>query len=367
MADFSVQGLTGGQTKQDYINRPKPAPGNLGQAVGNFLGFDITPGFNLTGNPGSGVPFVQHETQPRVQASDTYNPAPTPNGGDQGGTTALGGPDPFGQWGGEQNYNNLVSGFDTQKQNIYGTARDSATTYGKNYQSSILDYLDNLRMGQQGLDERGVQNELSKRQGTSSILDMVGRGIKSSGTFLANRNAGDSSATEQIARAYGTIGQRQLGGINNQYEIENRNIGLDQENFNTQRAGALRRFDTDKITAVNGIVTDARNKLAALDAAMLEADMPTRIELEQEKEAIKQEALGILSQYDQQLSQGAAGVNPAGMDANRRTAADLATRGVAAANPFDFSAQVPTQLQNSGPFSSELPLFSLNRSRRQEA
>lgn len=276
-------------------------------------------------------------------------------------------PDPYAKYGGKSRYDSLTSGFDTQKQNIYGTSREAAQNAAMGRQSSILDFIQSLRSGQQAIDERGVQNELGKRQGTASIIDMVGRGVRQGGTMLAGRNASDSSAAEGIARAYGDIGQRQLSTLGNQYELENRNIGLAQTDFDTQRQTGMRKFDENKIQAVNSIVSDARNRFAQLDAAMAEADIPTRIQLEQEKEAVKAEVLGILSQYDQQLAQGASGVAPTGIEDRRRTAADLATRGVAAANPFEFSSQVPAQFSGTGPFASELPLFTLNRQRRQEA
>lgn len=293
-----------------------------------------------------------------------FNP-PANTGQVQGASTAATAPDPYAQWGGQAAYNNLQSGFDTQKQNIYGSSRDAANNAAIGRQSSILDFVQGLRSGQRGLDERGVQNELAKKQGTGSILDMVGRGIRSGGVMLANKNASNSSATEALARAYGQIGQRQLGNIGNQYELENRNIGLAQDEFNTNRQTGLRKFDENKTQTVNSIVADARNRLAALDAAMAEASMPERIQIENEKESIKQEAINILSQYDQQLTNDAAAVQPTGTEDRRRTAAGLASAGMAAANPFDFTASVPAQFQGTGPFSSELPIFTFPR--RQEA
>jgi hypothetical protein len=260
-----------------------------------------------------------------------------------------------------------MSGFDTQKQNIYGTSRESAQNAALGRQSSILDFIQGLRSGQQSIDERGVQNELAKRQGTSSVMDMVGRGIRSGGTMLAGKNASDSSAAEGISRAYGDIGQRELSSIGNQYELENRNIGMAQSDFDTQRQTGLRKFDESKLTMVNSIVGDARNRLAELDAAMAEADVPTRVAIEQEKEAIKAEAISTLSQFDQQLSQGASGVQATSSDDRRRTAADLANRGTASSKQFDFTSQMPAQFQNTGPFASELPLFTLRRPRTQEA
>lgn len=349
------------------------------------MAFDFTPGFNLGisdilrkasgsisspksgGSPRAG--FGGFTSTPLYTApSSSTAQQPQPGGQVRGVSSAPGGytapTDPFAKYGGKGRYDSLTSGFDTQKSNIYGTSREAAENAALGRQSSILDFIQGLRGGQQGIDERGVQNELAKRQGTSSILDMVGRGIRSGGTMLAGRNASDSSAAEGIARAYGDIGQRELSKVGNQYELESRNIGLAQDDFNTQREGGLRKFGEDKLSVVNGIVGDARNRLAQLDAAMVEADVPTRVQIEQEKNAIKQEALGILSQFDQQLSQGAAGVQATGVDERRRTAADLSTRGVAAANPFDFTTEAPAQFANTGGFATQLPLF-LRRSRQE--
>lgn len=274
--------------------------------------------------------------------------------------------DPYAAWGGQTAYNNLVSGFNTQDQNIHSTSADAAQTAALGLHSSILDFLDSLKSGQRSIDERGVQNELAKKQGYNSIVDMVGRGLRSGGTLLANRNALSSSAAQAIAMAYGDIGRRDLGQVGNQYALENRNIGLAQEDLNQSKATSLRKFGESEQQSVGQIVTDARNKLAALDAAMASADMPTRIAIEDEKAQIQGQVQTILSQYDPELQQGAASVTPTSTDANRATAFQLANAGVAATNPFDFSTQVPVQFQNTGPFGSELPLFSTAGTKKQQ-
>ncbi len=336
--------------------------GQSKRALNSFQG--SSPGGLYFSNPtGAANPTSGSNTSPQKSASTTqvkgasYTPPSS--------ASAPASVDPYAKYGGKGRYDQLISGFDTQKQSIYGTSREAAQNAALGRHGNILDFIQSLQSGQRGIDERGVQNELSKRQGTSSIIDMVGRGIRQGGVMLAGKNATDSSAAEGVARAYGDIGQREMGKVGNQYELENRNIGMAQDDFNTQREAGVRRFGDDKTQVVNGIVTDARNKLAQLDAAMVEADMPTRVELEREKNAIKEEALGILSQYDQELSQGAAGVQATGMEDRRRTAADLSTRGVAASNPFDFTTQAPAQFAGTGPFAADLPLF-LRRSRNQE-
>jgi hypothetical protein len=344
--------------------------------------FDPTPGFNLgfsdkanqssralnsfKGSGGGGPQFSNPTGQSKAKASQGTQQQPTGGKGQVQGTTYSAPVDPYAQWGGRASYDRMMSGFDTQKQNIFGTAREAAQNSAIGYQGGILDFIESLRSGQQGIDERGVQNELSKRQGTSSITDMVGRGIRSGGTMLAGRNALDSSAAEQLGRAYGDIGQRELSKVGNQYELENRNIGLAQTDFDQQMQSGARQLEENKTQVVNNIVAEARNGLAALDAAMIEADAPTRVQLEQEKNRIKQDALTILGQYDQTLTQGMQGIDPTSTDDRRRTAADLANRGVAAANPFSFSAQAPAQFAGTGPFASELPLFTYRGNRQQE-
>lgn len=271
--------------------------------------------------------------------------------------------DPYAQWGGRANYDNLVSGFGNQKSNILGSATDAANIAAAGRHSSILDFISSLQSGQRGIDERGVQNELAKQQGRTSILDMVGRGIRSGGVMLANKNAADSSAAGALARAYGQVGQQEMGKVNNQGALEDRNIGLAQEDLNAQRATGLRKFSEDVPQQVGNIVTNARNALAGLDAAMMQASIPERIQIEQEKAKIHNQVAGIINQYDPELQQGAAGVNPTSGDARRRTAFGLANAGVAAENPFNFSSEVPAQAQGTGPFPSELPLFTAPRRR----
>lgn len=360
--------LVGAGTAYDYLT---PGTGtskatNTGKAITNPNVTYSNPFASLPGGSGSGFsygPAPGGGSQPGGQAgggqvfSANTN---VPSGGGQPGAVAA---DPYARYGGVDGYNKLASGFDTQKQNVYGTSREAAQNAAISRQSGILDFIESMKSGQRAVDERGVQNELGKRQGTSSILDMVSRGIHQGGVMLAGKNASDSSAADQIGRAYGDIGHRELSTLGNQYELENRNIGMAQEDLNTQRGTGLRKFDENKMQTVNNIVLQARDRLAQLDAAMVEADMPGRVQIEQEKEAIKQEALGILGQFDQQLSQGVQGVNPASVDDRRRTAAGLATAGVAAQNPFEFNTEAPAQFAGTGPFASELPLFSLNRRR----
>lgn len=272
--------------------------------------------------------------------------------------------DPYAKYGGTAAYNSLVSGFDTQKQNIYGTATDAARTSGNDLRGSILDFVDTQRGTQRQIDNKAVNNELARRQGRTGILGMVGRGIQSGGVTLANKNASDSSAAGAIANAYGDIGRRNLSNVNNQYELGNRDIDVMQTNLNDQVGTFVnRKYGETKNKVVDNIVSQARNEFAALDAAMLQADLPTRIQIEQEKEAVRQRVLGELSQYDQLLRDQTASVRPTGIDERRAEATRLASLGTAPETAFNFTDEVPLGFQNTGPFAGQLPIFTFSRRR----
>lgn len=273
--------------------------------------------------------------------------------------------DPYAQWGGQTAYNNLLSGYNTQEQNIYGSAKDNISNYGIGYKNNILDFIEGLKTQQRTIDNRGKQAELAKMQGTSGIRDMVGRGIRSGQTMLSNRNASNSSASEAIARAYGDIGNRQLADVGQQYGQEQNAIGELQQQFGTMRASGLRKFDTEKQQTINSVVLDARNKLAALESEMQEASLPEQINIEAARERVRSEALAQLQGLDQQLATDSAAVNPMDIATRRAQAAGLAAEGTPVENPFSFTSQLPIQLQGTGAPAGNLPLFTIPRSREE--
>lgn len=246
-------------------------------------------------------------------------------------------------------------------------AHDAAATSGNQIKSNILDYLDQYKQQQQGLDNQAIQNQLAKQQGTQGILGMIGRGIRSSGTLLANKNATDSSATGAIADAYNQLGRQQLSGVGNQFAQAQNALGQSEQQLQGGVAQQQRHYDENKINVVNNLVNNVQSQLAQIDAQLASASLPDRINLEAEKEKIRQDALGQLQQYDQLLSQGVAGVQPIGQDAARTQAASLAQAGTAAASPFEFNSSPGSQFQNTGPFASALPIFTFPGARKQAA
>lgn len=279
-------------------------------------------------------------------------------GGGYAGGSAGGYTDPYAAWGGTARYNQLVNDFNTQKSNVFGTARDAAANAGIGLNSSILNFVDTLKAGQNKVNNQAVQNELAKRQGTQGVLGMVGRGIQSGGVMLANKNASNSSAAGALARAYGDIGRRELSGVGTQYAQGQNAVQQAQVDVDTQRAAGVRNIGDSKTQAINQIVADARNQLAALDTAMAGASLPNRINIEAEKENVRNQAIQQLQQYDQLLNERVAGVQASSPEARRAEAARLATEGVAPESAFNFTNQIPGQFQNTGPFSSSLPIFT---------
>jgi len=257
----------------------------------------------------------------------------------------------------------LREGFNAQKSNVFQSASQAGDTAARNYNSSILDYIDSLRSGQNKINSQATNNELAKVQGQSGVQGMVGRGIRSAGVTLANKpGASDSSAGEGVARAYGDIGRREMAKVGNQYELGNREVMSLQDDLNLTEASGARKIEESKHNVVGTIVEQARNSLAAIDAAMLDANIGERIELESEKQRIKNDTYGKLAQYDAMLNAERSKINPNSIEDRRAEATKLATAGYdLGAGQFDYQTEAPAQFQNTGGFSSQLPIFTYKR------
>ena len=254
----------------------------------------------------------------------------------------------------QENFNN--------GRNQYNTSiGDAINNTGQTFQRGIQDWTNTFNKSQQGLDTKAINANMAKTQGFNSILDMVGQGIRSGGVMLANKNAGSSSAAQAIANAYGKMGQQQNAGINNQFGQEMNQIGMDQSDLNSQKALQLSRWGEDKASIVNSIVSQAEQAITALNNMAANASITDRMDIEAEKNRVRQEAQAKLQSYDSELSN----IKNAQSDEQRRSEASrLATLGTAPTQQFDYSTQMPTQWQGTGPFASELPIFTYGRNKR---
>lgn len=235
------------------------------------------------------------------------------------------------------------------------------------YQGSILDYLSGLKQQQNTINSERVQDQLAKNVGTQGVLDMVSHGIQSGGVTLDNDNAASSSAGDALARAYADIGRRQLSSVGNQFAQSELKPTTDQTNLDQANTDEVRHSQLDKTTTINNIVNDATQKLTALNQMALYASIPDRINIDQQIQSIKQQAMDSLSAYDQQLSSGISGITPEGGSDVLSQAANLQNAGTAPTNAFQTNTNVPTQFQNTGPFPSDLPLFTIPSGKKQTA
>lgn len=248
--------------------------------------------------------------------------------------------------------------YNSAKGVAYSSINDAIGDTGNKLNSSVLDYLGNLRTSQKAIDKAAVQNEMSRESGRLGVMDMVGRGIQSGGVILNNKGATNSSAGEALAKAYGDIGRRQLTSVGNQYELGNQDIAEQQSALNDETATYQRHYGEQKQSAVNSIVQDASTKLAALNAAAQNASLSDRIDIEQQKAAIRNQALNQLASYDTVLSQGIGSVTAATTDQNRAAAKAALLAGTAPADAFNYTTSAPAEFQNTGPYSSPLQVFT---------
>ena len=336
---------------------------------------------------GSGL-FLQGGASPRIQGSTipvqttvpgtVIQPAVAPgnqtlvrSGGGGGGSAPKPAPvyvDPWAStpWGSKANYDKAVSDYTSAKDLAYGSINDLIGDTATKYNSGVLDYIDQLKSGQRAIDRNSVQNEMSREQGRLGVLDLVGTGLRSGAVTLNNAGATNSSAAEQLGKAYGDIGRKEMTKVGNEYSLGQENIKGQQEDLDQQTATFQRKSQESKTSAVNSIVQTASDKLAQLNAAAQGASLPDRIAIEQEKTRIRNDALARLSAFDATLTNGINSNRPASVETNRAEAQRLLTAGTAPENTFDFTSSIPAAFQGTGPFASALPIFTTNRYARDQ-
>ena len=276
--------------------------------------------------------------------------------------------DPYAAWGGTAAYNAKVNGLNAQEDTTMSTANQAVNNFGSEYGNRILNWLSGQTSGQKTIDNQAQKNQLAKMQGVNGILSMVGQGIQSGGVTLANRNAGDSSGAEAIARAYGQLGNQQMANVGNQYQLGQTDVQNSQDEFNSQQQLGLKNLDFEKQKGINNIVTSANQQLAAIQADRAAASLPQRLQLDQAEQQIRSQAVQALQQYDQQLSGGVGAIKPMGQDQVRAGAATMASAGYDLGNnAFNYTTEAPAQFQNTGPSPSALPVYSNQYGKKQTA
>lgn len=286
---------------------------------------------------------------------------PSDSGQVQGASTTA---DPYAAYGGTTAYNNLLSSFNNQNNGILSSSQTAADNLGGDLGINLQDTIHGLTTNQASIDRANVQNDTSRLQGNRDILSMIGQGIQSGGVRLAQGNSGQSSAAQAIANAYAKLGQQQASSIGQQFAQKAGDIGVQQAEQDYQVQQAPNKFHQGIIDNVNNIVTNATQRIQQLQQAMAYASLPDRINLDQEVQGIKDNALASLQQYDTQFQQGVAPIKAASADTNLTNANSLLAAGQADPNLFSYNTTPSAVVQNNaGPVASDLPLFT-NQSKK---
>lgn len=282
-----------------------------------------------------------------------YNPNPTNSFFTSDGT----------QVGSQQaldSYNAASNQYSQGRDNIFNTATGSADNTVLTGRGGILSYIDSMRQAQQGVDLGRTNVIRSQQRNTENAQQMVGDGIRSSGVALSNKNAVDSSATGEIARAYGVLGNRQIQSGNNEAITKNAELDLTQAGIGTGLEAKKRDLEIFKQTEISRTVQQAQTDLTALDAQAQGAGLAQRFQIEQEKNRIKDAVTAKLGELDGLLNTESAKIAPTDVNTLRSNATTMNQAGATGGDMFNFSQDTPMNF-NGGASNSGLPIYTLPR------
>lgn len=246
------------------------------------------------------------------------------------------------------------------------SANSEATNTRRGLENTTYDLMNQLRSGQEDVDNFGINNMMSKRKGKQDIMDMVGRGVQSGGVMLSGRNAAASSGAEALARAYGSIGGRQLNSVANQFEQGKLEAGQMQGDLQTQYLEKKKDIEDEVANTVNDLVTGAEDKLQTLDSLMINANVLDRIDIQAEKERIKSSVQQILGNINSELQSQRQGIQQMSPEQIQAEAVRRMSLGQATNNPFNYTTTAPGGFQSgSAPAGGVLPIYTSGQRRRE--
>jgi hypothetical protein len=251
----------------------------------------------------------------------------------------------------------------SNRDNVMGGITNTINQQTQGMNRDAQDYYLSARNQQNALNQKGMQNELARIQGRGGILARVGDQTKSAGVMLGQKNAGNSSAAQALANAYGTLGNRDVQKVEQGYAVNNEGINAEQQLFDEGRNIKTRRFEEDKLTNINAIVEQASRDLQALNDAAANASLPERIALENEKARIRSEATSRLGEFDSQVA-AARGLKGSDTQTRRGEANRLNQTG-GGASMFNLTPERDMQMQYQGETQAggNLPIYQMPRKR----
>ena len=252
--------------------------------------------------------------------------------------------------------------FGQGRQNIMSSAQQAAQGYAGTERFNLQDVIGGLQSKQQGINESQIGAQQARNIGSQNILGMIGRGIQSGSTMLANRNALDSSAAGAIARAYGQLGQRQQTGVNTQFQTAERQNQAAQQALEQAKSQTIERKKFEYSQQAQNIAEDAARQMQALNEAAAGAGIGDRINIDAEKQNLRSQAIAQLAELDRQLA-GVSGIQGASQEQIMSQAGERQRAGQAPANMFDMATITPEQqmAQQPGAQLGQLPIYSTRR------
>lgn len=247
--------------------------------------------------------------------------------------------------------------------NITQSGRDAFGSAGRTLQGGAESLFNTIKTGQHAIDTSRENVELNRLNGVKDILGFVRNGLRQGGARLATMNAGESSATGELGRAYNQLGGERMRGVGNSAFLENRNIDTQQEGLDLQRGQGQTDLHRQRDEAVATIGSQVRQQLSDLDSQGQGLGITGKIAVDQEKQRIIDEGMAQLNGVDGWLQNMLGGVSAEGGDAVRTNAVALQQGGTGNITPFDFGTFEGQKLQ--GPAIDTLPIYT--RSRRVEA
>lgn len=245
--------------------------------------------------------------------------------------------------------------YDSQYAADQAAIQSGIGTSAGDYKQSILDAANSNKNAQLGINQQGIQNELSRDQGLQGVSDMVGNGIQGGGVQIDDAGAGTSSAGEALARDYGIVGRQAASQVGNQYAQGQNTVNTNQTELNNNEGVQASDLSQKKADTINNIVSSANQSLQYLDSLAASADITDLPSIQQQIATVKAQATSALSAYDSEL--GGVNTTQEAQPDEQAAAQGLFAAGTAPANAFNYTTTAPAQFQNTGPSPSSLPIY----------
>lgn len=140
---------------------------------------------------------------------------------------------------------------------MYATVGAFGTTPGMNdaadLQASAQGNLANIRADQAHINSNVQNAELNRQLGIRNLANTLRAGLNSGAVSLGNANALDSSAAQEMARAYGMYGDNQQNNINANANMALTQAQAAQANHGAMVAGDLAALKDKQATTLTGL------------------------------------------------------------------------------------------------------------------